>query len=314
MKKTVNIVVFALLLLIFGSFMVTFQVRQDEVAFVETNGQTGDPINKPGLKFKLPWPFGKVYRFDKRIHVVTTPYGQGATKDGGSLVTQVYFGWKIKDGQARKFMDSLEGDSSEKLMEHAQEKLMGIVGGAKEEVIGAKAESIGKFIFKSGNESEAVSGLDFELLENEMLAKAKPTALENYGVEIQFIGIRRVGVAKENLDVVLDSMVKQWSTEAGTIEAEAQAKADAIRQTAQEEKERKIQEARNNADKQIAEAQDKATKDFIVLQTDPELAAFLMQLEALEKSVQKNTTLLLDDSMGPFPILRGLKPYLKEEE
>ena len=160
---------FALLLLIFGSFMVTFQVRQDEVAFVETNGQTGEPINKPGLKFKLPWPFGKVYRFDKRIHVVTTPYGQGATKDGGSLVTQVYFGWKIKDGQARKFMDSLEGDSSEKLMEHAQEKLMGIVGGAKEEVIGAKADSIGKFIFKSGNESEAVSGLDFELLENEML-------------------------------------------------------------------------------------------------------------------------------------------------
>ena len=58
MKKTVNIVVFALLLLIFGSFMVTFQVRQDEVAFVETNGQTGEPINKPGLKFKLPWPFG----------------------------------------------------------------------------------------------------------------------------------------------------------------------------------------------------------------------------------------------------------------
>ena len=188
------------------------------------------------------------------------------------------------------------------------------MGGAKEEVIGAKADSIGKFIFKPGNESEAVSGLDFELLENEMLAKAKPTALENYGVEIQFIGIRRVGVAKENLDVVLDSMVKQWSTEAGTIEAEAQAKADAIRQTAQEEKERKIQEARNNADKQIAEAQDKATKDFKVLQTDPELAAFLMQLEALENSVQKNTTLLLDDSMGPFPILRGLKPYLKEEE
>ena len=56
MKKTVNIVVFALLLLIFGSFMVTFQVRQDEVAFVETNGQTGEPINEPGLKFKLPWP------------------------------------------------------------------------------------------------------------------------------------------------------------------------------------------------------------------------------------------------------------------
>ena len=38
----------------------------------------------------------------------------------------------------------------------------------------------------------------------------------------------------------------------------------------------------------------------------PELAAFLMELQALEKSVKKQTTLILDDSMGPFGLLRGL--------
>jgi len=54
-------------------------------------------------------------------------------------------------------------------------------------------------------------------------------------------------------------------------------------------------------------AQADALQQFKALEQDPELAAFLMQLEALEKSVKKQTTLILDDTMGPFGLLRGLK-------
>ena len=36
-----------------------------------------------------------------------------------------------------------------------------------------------------------------------------------------------------------------------------------------------------------------------------------MQLKALEESVKTQTTLILDETMGPFPILRGVKPFLK---
>ncbi len=42
------------------------------------------------------------------------------------------------------------------------------------------------------------------------------------------------------------------------------------------------------------------------MEQDPKLAVFLMELQALEKSVKKQTTLILDDSMGPFGLLRGL--------
>ena len=49
------------------------------------------------------------------------------------------------------------------------------------------------------------------------------------------------------------------------------------------------------------------------MEQDPKLAAFLMELQALEKSVKKQTTLILDDSMGPFGLLRGLdKPQSQE--
>ena len=57
----------------------------------------------------------------------------------------------------------------------------------------------------------------------------------------------------------------------------------------------------------LAKAQADALQQFKALEQDPELAAFLMQLEALEKSVKKQTTLILDDTMGPFGLLRGLK-------
>ncbi|SVC13475.1 uncharacterized protein METZ01_LOCUS266329, partial [marine metagenome] len=54
MKKTINIIIFGLLLLIFGSYMFTFQVRQDQVAFLSKSGSAGKPIEKTGLHFKLP--------------------------------------------------------------------------------------------------------------------------------------------------------------------------------------------------------------------------------------------------------------------
>ena len=49
MKKTINIIIFGLLLLIFGSFMFTFQVRQDEVAFLSTSGSASKPFQSRSI-------------------------------------------------------------------------------------------------------------------------------------------------------------------------------------------------------------------------------------------------------------------------
>ena len=57
MKKAVNIIIFGLLLLIFGSYMFTYQVRQDEIAFVNTLGKDSDPIEKPACAPNGRGPF-----------------------------------------------------------------------------------------------------------------------------------------------------------------------------------------------------------------------------------------------------------------
>ena len=90
--------------------------------------------------------------------------------------------------------------------------------------------------------------------------------------------------------------------------------ADAIRAKAQNDKETALQKARAEASATLAAAQTDALAQFKLMEQDPKLATFLMQLEALEKSVKKQTTLILDDSMGPFGLLRGLDSPLKETQ
>ena len=107
MKKTVNIVIFGLLLLIFGSYMFTYQVRQDQVAFLSTLGGKPRTIKEPGPGLRLPWPFQKLEVFDKRVHLETTEYVEKATKDSDVMI-QLYYGWKIDDPAL--FYNSHEGD------------------------------------------------------------------------------------------------------------------------------------------------------------------------------------------------------------
>ena len=72
-----------------------------------------------------------------------------------------------------------------------------------------------------------------------------------------------------------------------------------------------IKDAQKQAVLDIEKAEKTAEKNIESIKKDPELAVFLMQLKALEESVKTQTTLILDETMGPFPILRGVKPFLK---
>ena len=91
----------------------------------------------------------------------------------------------------------------------------------------------------------------------------------------------------------------------------AEATATNIVNSAVLEREAAIKKAKDDATMEVSKAHAKAKIHFESFKKDPELASFLMQLDALEKSIKDQTTLILDETMGPFPILRGLKPYLK---
>jgi len=302
MNKILNIIIFGLLLLIFGSYMFTFQVRQDEIAFVNTLGENSEPYEEPGLRFKWPWPIQHVYKFDKRIHVTTTRYDQVMTKNNESVMMQFYFGWRISDPGI--FMSKTQGSDSVERMKHAERQLLEFVDTEKNNQVNAIATGWGDFVSKTG--SEIGNDVDFDQLEGEILEAANHKA-SDIGMEIQFVGVRKVGLPQSNLSEVLDTMVSQWSSETETAAHIAQQRASTIRETAQNDRDTALLKAQAEASATLAAAQADALQQFQLLEKDPKLAAFLMQLDALEKSVRKQTTLILDDSMGPFGLLRGLK-------
>ena len=315
MKKTINIIIFGLLILIFGSFMFTFQVRQDQVAFLSTGGKPSKPIETTGLKFKLPWPFQQLYKFDKRIHLETNDYEEMTTsaKEDATVVIQFYFGWQI--GDAGKFFKSYKGTDDEELLKVARKKIKAEVQRAGKETIKDHYTNVGYFISNNENQDNNQTQEDkgrqsFKETEETILENAAKR-LVDHGVKINFVGIRRVGVPQSTLDKVLDAMVTEWVSKAETEKVRADSMAATIRSNAFNQRIAAINTAKIQAASRVSEAQEKAKKQFETFKKDPELAAFLMQLDALERSVKDQTTLILDETMGPFPILRGLKPYLE---
>ena len=306
MKKIINIIIFALLLLIFGSYMFTFQVRQDKVVFVETFGKRGDAIQEPGLKFRWPWPIQEVYTFDRRIHLLTTQYGQISTGDS-SLVVQPYLGWRIQKNP-KTFIERAKGNTAAARRASVENILRQALDGAVTSVFGNKENLIvtAKTLHNGEKEQdgEQNKGHTFEGLESDIFSNVKIKA-EEMGVELRFVGIRRVGITEHSVQVTLNSMVTQWNDEAATDMKNAQDEALRIRTSAMNAKASAIEEANAKADIIAAKASADQAKIFSELQEkDADLAAFLIELNAMEAVLEKETTLVLDED---FPFLEPLR-------
>jgi membrane protease subunit HflC len=306
MKKIVNIIIFALLLLIFGSYMFTFQVRQDQVVFVETFGKRGDAIQEPGLQLRWPWPIQEVYTFDRRIHLLTTQYGQISTGDS-SLVVQPYLGWRIQNNP-KTFIEKAKGDSAAARRSSVEAILRQALDGAVTSVFGDKENLIvtAKTLHdgEKEQEGEQSNGHTFENLESAIMSNVKPKA-EEMGVELMFVGIRRVGITEHSVQVTLNSMVTQWNDEAATNMKNAQDEAMRIRTSAENARKSALKEAKAQADIIAAKASADEAKIFSELEEkDADLAAFLIELNAMEAVLKKETTLFLDEN---FPFLRPLR-------
>ncbi|HNQ89272.1 MAG TPA: protease modulator HflC [Verrucomicrobiota bacterium] len=274
---------------IFAAMLVCFQVRQTEVAVVTTFGRFSRTIDKPGFNLRLPWPIQSVHRFDNRVRNFERKYEQVTTRDARLILIDVFLGWKIKD--ARVFLERFGGDQM-----MAEERLEGILRDAKNGVVGQHPLSD----FISPNPSE----LRFDAIEKEMLASVKPKALENYGVEVVLLGIKQIGLPQsitekvfERMKAERDQLVKQFQGEGAGEAIRIRSEADLRRDQILAEAEAKATVIRGNAEQQAA----RALRTF---EQNPELAVFLLKLDALEQALKERSTLVVDTRTPPFDLLR----------
>ena len=180
-KNLITIVIAAVLVVIFALLLFTFQVRQSEVAVLTTFGKpAANNIDQPNLYFKWPWPIQQVYRFDQRVQNFEDKYSENLTADNTMLLTSVYVGWRISD--AKEFFPKFAGGS----VEAAQRQLETMLRSAKAAVIGK--HNLSDFVNADPKQ------LKLEAIEDEIkTAVQNQLATQNYGISIDFLGIKKLG-------------------------------------------------------------------------------------------------------------------------
>ena len=291
-RNALTLVVGVILLVIFFLLLFTFQVRQTEVVVLTTFAKpSAEPITTPGLYFKWPMPIQKVYRFDKRIHNFEDDFEQMLTADGHNLLASVYVGWTIE--KPREFFNRFPSGKAAS----AEPQLESLVRATKQAVIGRHPFS--DFV------STDPKQVKFTEVEDEILRNIKDSALSTYGVNIHFVGIKRLGIPETVTQKVFDRMTAERQREIDRLRGEGEREATIIRSGADRDRAEILSKAHREALAIRGEADSAVSKHFEVFQQNGNLAVFLMKLQALESSLSNRATIVGDLTMPPFDLLQG---------
>jgi modulator of FtsH protease HflC len=298
-RNPLTLIIGLLLIIIFGLLLFTFQVRTTEVAVVTTFGKPTRPITEPGIYAKAPWPIQKVWTFDQRVQNFEDRLTEGLTQDSFNLLTSVYVGWKVSN--PTNFFPRFAGSANP--IAAAETLLDQWLGNAKTAVVGK--HPLSDFISTTDN------GTNFVAIENEILARIQSQLqTNNLGLEVQFLGIKRLQLPESVSQSVFDRMTSERKRLAERFQSEGERDAQRIRSDA----ERRAAELLANAESQatrikgIGEAE--AAKSLAVFQQNPELASFIFRLNALESSLKERSTLIFDQQTPPFDLFRGASTNL----
>ena len=266
----------------------SFQVNQTEVAVVTTFGRPA-VVSEPGLHFRWPFPFQKVYFFDKRIRCYEGSSGkleETATSDGHNIIAGIFVNYRISDPEV--FFSRLKDVTS------AEDLLNTMMRSAKN-------SAFGQYPF-----SAIVNTDPSKLKLNEIRLKIKDNLTRDtadYGITIVGIGINTLGVPKTISEKVFDRMIAERKQFAEKSLAEGKSEAKKIRIEADRQKAVAIANAEAEALKIKAAGDAEAAKHYEAFAAHPALAQFLRELEALPK-VLKGATFIGGPETKPFTLLQ----------
>lgn len=290
MKNIAIPILIAVIFLVMVVYLVTFQVRETESAFVTRFGKPVREITDPGLYRKWPTPIEQVHKFDSRMRVLEAELGETTTSGTVPIIVNTYVVWRV--AEPLKFLNAV------KTIENAESKLRNQINDTQNRVIGQHA--FGEFVNSDPDK------IKFDQIQKDMLADLKGPALKDYGIEIKTLGIKQLKISAEVTKQVFERMkaerqrrtdatISEGDAEAGRIRAEANMKRDVLLAAA--EARAKTVRGQGDAD---------AAQYYKMLEEDPQLAIFLRNLEALVATLRERATIVIPAEADPFRLLMGM--------
>lgn len=285
---TILSVIVVVVILLLSS--VLYQVRETETVIVTRFGEPVRPETEPGLKKKFPRPIEVVHRFDSRPRLIDTPIRETTTADLQSIIVESYAVWAIAD--PGKYLTSVKDIKS------AEKSLGTLLRNAQNSVIGN--HSFSEFV---NTDPEKIR---FEQIENEIAEEIRETAMNEYGIAIKAVGIKKLNIPKDVTAKVFDRMKADRTRKKEAILAEGRAEAERIRSDAEAKQKELLAVATTQAQVIRGTGDAEAAKYYAMLKEDPELAMFLRNLEALKKILAEKTTIVLGVETEPIDLLKGV--------
>ncbi|MQG23307.1 MAG: protease modulator HflC [SAR202 cluster bacterium] len=340
MNKKFTPIIVLFVISIFVILQSFFTVDETEVAIVTTFGEFKQSHTDPGLKFKTPF-IDQVTKFDKRLQRVDVPPEQLLTSDKKRISVDAYARYKIinpllffknltnestADSRigsivASKVREEIAQDTQDEIISEKREPIMSNITTMSNlfEISQAEAQNLensyqnidlaiytrspGEARFTLANSDEIASVITNSVSEEIEVKYYLP--LQNiWGVEVLDVRIKRADFPDSVESSIFERMVAERFRKASAFRAEGEEQDKEIRAAVDREVEITLETANGQSAIIRGEGEALAIEALAeALSSDPEFYGFVRSLEAYEKSLFTDTTVILDPESELFKYL-----------
>jgi membrane protease subunit HflC len=263
-----------------------FAVDETEYAIVTQFGRPVRTLTEAGLKAK--WPWQSLLTFEKRLLVYNPRPSEFLTKDKKNIVVDHYVCWRVAD--PNRFLQTT-GD------------LTGAEMRLHDTVWAAAAAALGNTDLAALVSTRPEDVRVAEVMK-QITDQCRPRALEQYGIEIVDVRMKRLNLPAQNRESVFARMRAERERIARQYRAEGEAEALKIRAEADREKSRILSEAYAEAERIRGDGDAQSTRIYAgAYSRDPKFYKLLRTLEAYKKVIDPNTTAILSSDSELLKLL-----------
>ena len=267
-------------------YRTVFTVDETQFAIVTQFGKPVRTITAAGLKLK--WPWQSLLSFEKRLMVYNPRPSEFLTRDKKNIVVDSYVAWRVAD--PNRFLQTVNDLTGAEMRLH-------------DTVWAAAAAALGNTDL-SALVSVRPEEVKVQDVMRQVADRSRARALEQYGIEIIDVRMKRLNLPAQNRESVFARMRAERERIAKQYRAEGEAEALKIRAEADKEKARIISEAYREAEKVRGDGDAQSTRIYAeAYSRDPKFYKLVRTLEAYKKVIDPNTTAILSSDSELLKLL-----------
>lgn len=270
-------------------WMTFLTVRETDFVLITRFGRPVYTITDAGLHVK--WFFDSATYFDRRVRIYNPRPSEFLTRDKKNLVVDAYALWRIQKPEIFVQTVGDEVAAEMRLQDIAWSGLSATIGNLDlEQVISVSQQNV-----------QVNQTLD------DLTAKTNSAALQQYGIEVVDVRVRRLNLPEQNKQSVFARMRAERERIARQYRAEGEGQALSIRADADRQKEEILSAAYKEAEKIKGEGDAESTRIYSsAYSRNPRFYKLIRTLESYKKIFDDKTTAILSsDSELLRVLMRG---------